>query len=281
MDPLARAPDTERPPALTRREVLRRGAVLGAAVWAAPAIARLPAAVGAAGSAPDHCEPGGPSVSGGVRENPYVVDWSGPGTFDVPAGVTRVTVEVWGAGGDGSPTPGPGGQGSGGGGGGGWARSVLDVGACSSYAFQVGSAGGGSEVGATWFRGDGPEVRATGGQNGAGRDGGAGGTGVGENTASGGVGGNGAGNGGGGGGASAGPWGNGSPGADGQAGAGNLGGTGGVANLDAGSGGAGGDSGQMGMDGDAPGGGGGGTGRNGSPAGVGGHGRIRISWAEP
>jgi len=91
--------------------------MLGAAVWAAPAIARLPVATGAAGS-PLHCEEG-PSISGGVASNPFVVTTPGRGDLVVPAGVTEVTVEVWGAGGNGSSTPGSGRQGTGGGGGGG------------------------------------------------------------------------------------------------------------------------------------------------------------------
>jgi len=112
VDPLERAPGTERPPALTRREVLRRGAVLGAAVWAAPAIARLPAAVGAAGSSP-HCGGDDGLASADGLVSPHVVVEPGQGTFAVPARVTAITVEVWGAGGDGSPTPGQGGRGRG------------------------------------------------------------------------------------------------------------------------------------------------------------------------
>ena len=283
MDPLERAPDTERPPALTRREVLRHGAVLGAAVWAAPAIARLPAAAGAAGSPPVDCGTGEVSGSGGVLENPYLVTSPGPGTFAVPAGVTTITVEVWGAGGDGSPTPGQGGQGSGGGGGGGWAAShIVGLTDCESFSYEVGRGGSGDLGGATWFgtSTDARLLEATGGQNGVGREGGAGGSGrVGSSSAFGGAGGSGGGNGGGGGGASGGPPGSGAPGSDGGDGAGNVGGTGGIALEGQGGGGNGGDRDQFGSNGDGPGGGGGGTGRNGSPAGLGAHGQLRITWS--
>ena len=246
-------------------------------MWAAPAIARLPAAAGAAGSPPIHCGED-PSTSGEVPTSEFVVDSHGAGSFAVPAGVTLLTVEVWGAGGDGSPIPGQGGQGSGGGGGGGWACSAITVSDCTTYSFTVGRAGGGERDGTTRFTADSREVHATGGQNGAGRNGGAGGIGVGENFATGGAGGNGGGNGGGGGGASASRYGFGAPGSDGRDGAGNVGGAGGLANLDAGSGGDGGNRGQMGSNGQGPGGGGGGTGRNGSPAGLGADGKLRITW---
>ncbi len=65
------------------------------------------------------------------------------GMFIVPAGVTTLTVEIVGAGGSG------GGNGGGGGGGGGYASGIYSVNPGDSIYFDVGSAGGGPNGGAT------------------------------------------------------------------------------------------------------------------------------------
>lgn len=99
-------------------------------------------------------------------------DFTTPGTynFTVPAGVTQITVEVWGGGGrGGSVSRGAFGAGvsGGGGGGGAYARSVINVVPGEVYEVQVGAgsnstAGGGS----SWLRKDGTYlVRATGGSS--------------------------------------------------------------------------------------------------------------------
>jgi len=69
-----------------------------------------------------------------------------PYTWTVPAGVTRVMVEMWGAGGGGSNgTPGPG-FGIGGGGGG-YARAFLRVTPGTVYSIQVGGGGANGQAG--------------------------------------------------------------------------------------------------------------------------------------
>ena len=68
--------------------------------------------------------------------------FSTSGSFTVPAGVTKLTVEAWGAGGSGgeySSSYGPGS--SGGGGGGAYSRSLLNVTPGSSYSYVVGAGG--------------------------------------------------------------------------------------------------------------------------------------------
>ncbi|PKP36557.1 MAG: hypothetical protein CVT97_08720, partial [Bacteroidetes bacterium HGW-Bacteroidetes-14] len=71
------------------------------------------------------------------------------GTFTVPAGVTEITVECWGAGGGGSTrTSNAGGSGIGGGGGGGaYSRSVVPVTPGSIYSVEVGTGGEASSPG--------------------------------------------------------------------------------------------------------------------------------------
>ena len=82
--------------------------------------------------------PQGASGSGGGGLN-GIQEFTQSGTFTVPAGVTRLLVEVWGAGGGGSPAFGPPG---GGGGGGGYTRALLFVTPGATYNISVG--GGGS-----------------------------------------------------------------------------------------------------------------------------------------
>lgn len=59
-------------------------------------------------------------------------------TFQVPAGVTSITVETWGAGGRGTTNSTRNGRG-GGGGGGGYSRSVLTVTPITTYNYTVGA----------------------------------------------------------------------------------------------------------------------------------------------
>ncbi|MFZ4059305.1 MAG: hypothetical protein ACOYKE_14275, partial [Ferruginibacter sp.] len=68
------------------------------------------------------------------------------GTYTVPAGVTAITVECWGAGGGGSNITGTGRRG-GGGGGGAYARSILTVVPGTAISVSVGTGGNGSLAG--------------------------------------------------------------------------------------------------------------------------------------
>ena len=263
-------------PALSRRDVLLRGVALGAVVWAAPAIAKLPAASGAAGTeAPCSTE-----CLEAVGTDSHMA-FEDPGThcFVVPAGVTSITVEAWGAGGHGAPY---GNQGGGGGGGGGYASSTIeDVQAVCTISVTVGGAGGDRAGGASWVTYRSQEVRADGGSNATGRDGALGGGGSGTLIRVGGTGGRGSGNSGGGGGAAAGPDGDGADGQDGTGNAGGSEGTGGAGGVGvdgSGSGGRGGDRNQAGVAGSPSGGAGGGAGRGGPTFGTGAPGLVRISW---
>lgn len=84
-----------------------------------------------------------------VAQSPQTYDASG--TFTVPAGVTQVTVEAWGAGGHGGSRSGSAG-GSGGGGGGAYARKVISVTAGSTYTVNVGTGSTtNSPGGDSWF----------------------------------------------------------------------------------------------------------------------------------
>jgi hypothetical protein len=85
------------------------------------------------------------------------VMYTASGTFVVPAGVTSVTIQVVGAGGNG------GGNGGGGGGGGGYARGTYAVTPLASLAVTVGAGGSGSSAGTTSV---GSLISATGGENG-------------------------------------------------------------------------------------------------------------------
>lgn len=82
------------------------------------------------------------------------------GSFTIPAGVTRVIVEVWGGGGNGGradPVAGNSNSG-GGGGGGGYGRQAFTVTPGTVYTVTVGGPGGASSFGSL--------ISATGGQNG-------------------------------------------------------------------------------------------------------------------
>ncbi len=208
-----------------------------------------------------------------------IYDNAGTFTFNLPAGTTSATVEVWGAGGgSGSGTNSIGG---GGGGGGAYARTVFTNPTAGNYTVVVGAggtagtdnsvagAGGNSYLGSTTL------ILAQGGRNGvragAGGAGGTTATSVGTFRFAGGAGGAGGSNGGGGGGSSAGS------GANGTNGIANRG-AGGIAPTDGGNGGAGGDN-ANGFSGLTPGGGGGGAGDDaGRTGGTGATGKVVITY---
>ena len=195
-----------------------------------------------------------------------VYNTSGTHSFVVPAGVSNLTVEVWGAGGGGGTDRGAGG------GGGGYARSVLTVTPGATNTLVVGSGGGISTAGgASWF-GSSSTVFAGGGGGGGSNTstaGGAGGSGnIGDVTFNGGAGGPRSGQTGGGGGGSA------FTNAVGQAGGTPAGGDG------TGPGGDGGTTGISGSPGTAPG-GGGGAGGNGAPGAFGAPGRVIVNYDLP
>ncbi|MEX2640206.1 MAG: invasin domain 3-containing protein, partial [Balneolales bacterium] len=186
------------------------------------------------------------------------------GDFTVPAGVSNITVEVWGGGGGGAR--------AGGGGAGGYARSVLPITSGTVLPFTVGAGGAEDAAGGTTAF-DGGVVAASGGQAGGVTAGGAGGSGTaGEISFTGGTGGTGSDSnqqfpsGGGGG----------SPTENGDGGDAN----GFTAGTGEGNGGAGGaDRNTEGGPGVVPGGGGGGSaGPGGSAAGAGAGGQVRITY---
>lgn len=90
-------------------------------------------------------------------------------TWTCPAGVTAVTVELWGAGGNGEEGSNP----NGGGGGGGYGRITYGVEPETEWEIVVGEAGGEAATGNSTFNN---EARAYGGANGAGNAPGLGGT---------------------------------------------------------------------------------------------------------
>jgi len=109
-----------------------------------------------------------------------VVSWTGSfsssGTFTVPAGVTTIIVECWGAGGAGGGTKNNNSKGGGGGAGGAYAKKTLSVLPGTDYTVTVGTGGpGGTSAGASgnpsWF-GDPTTVYAEGGTGGAAPNGG-------------------------------------------------------------------------------------------------------------
>ena len=71
------------------------------------------------------------------------------GSFTVPAGVTSITVECWGAGGGGGGASTTNPCAGGGGGGGSYARSIISVTPGNSYTVTVGTAGTAGAAGAT------------------------------------------------------------------------------------------------------------------------------------
>ncbi len=229
-----------------------------------------------------------------AAENSQTFTTPGDGQFTVPADVTSITVEVWGAGGGAEDANGS--DSRGGGGGGAYARSVLSVTPGQVLNLHVGS-GGPTNNGSTssrngqdsWFDSS-STLKAQGGKGG-GNTGGNGGSTSGSNSigdfkSAGGNGGNrNNNNGGGGGGGSGGPNG---PGGNGGNGGAPSGGAGGVADNGGGQGGNGGKGGddtpssaRHGQDGFAPGGGGGGGAeQNNTTSGFGADGRITVTYTE-
>lgn len=204
----------------------------------------------------------------------------GTETFTVPAGVTSLTVEVWGGGGTGGSRSGSNDAG-GGGGGGGYSRSILSVTSGNILNYVVGAGApsvtgtNGSSGSDSWFKSTG-DVLAKGGSSGTsgsvnGANGGA--TGVGNIvTYTGGKGGSGSNtNRGGGGGSSAGTGANGIDGVN---------ATGGIAPSGGGNGANGPTTGGIGSPGSIPGGGGSGSLRNGTnqASGAGGNGQVKITY---
>ncbi len=235
--------------------------------------------------------------SGGALKYPWLLLWSlacglvpqahaapvseqfntpGSTTWNAPAGVTQVTVEVWGGGGRGASrlTNGLGG----GGGGGAYSRSVITVVPSTGYTVQVGAGSSTTAAGGDSFFINASTVMAKGGAS-AGDDsttgaaGGAAGSGAGTVKFSGGAGANGVSSNGGGGGSSAGTASDGNAGSD--------TGTGGTAPTGGGAGGDGAPAAGNGTAGSTPGGGGGGsraTGGTPRTGGSGANGRVVLSY---
>jgi len=217
---------------------------------------------------------------------PYIN--AGTYTFVVPAGVTSITIECWGAGGAGGGNPNKNNDGGGGGGGGGYSRSNFNVVPGDSYTVFVGAGGTGS-IGKgvdgedTWVtdptilgaKGGMGGIAAAGGSPGAGGAGGI--SGIGFNKQVGGNGGIGLdknGNGEGGpGGSSAGPTANGTSGPSPWSTI-----TAAAAPTGGGKGGNGGDKNKDGLVGNSFGGGGGGAGGGKQNGGNGADGQVIISW---
>ena len=112
------------------------------------------------------------------------------GSFTVPAGVTSITVECWGAGGGGGGASTTNPCAGGGGGGGSYARSIISVTPGNSYTVTVGTAGTAGAAGATggtggysWFYSS-STILAAGGTGGVGVTTGSGSGGSGGSTSS-------------------------------------------------------------------------------------------------
>ncbi|NUY82079.1 choice-of-anchor D domain-containing protein [Flavobacterium sp. MAH-1] len=197
------------------------------------------------------------------------------GTFTVPAGVTSVTVQAWGAGGHGGNRTSSGR--AGGGGGGAYASSVIAVTPGQSIPITVGQGSGDDNPGGdSWFL-NASTVMAKGGNSGPnnGSTGGSGGSAISSVGATKYAGGNGAGT------TASNSGGGGSSAASTAVGTNASGQTGGNAPGDGGDGGDGRGSGGNGTDGDAPGGGGGGAYKSGSSnrtGGDGGNGRVIVTY---
>ena len=206
-------------------------------------------------------------------------------TFTVPAGVTSLTITMWGGGAAGSPgsstqTR----RGGGGGGGGAWPACTVAVTAEAGYTVTVGAAVSSGSGNASSFPGNDGTCTANAGAATANHAAGAGGTaqtvsGVVTAAQAGGAGGAGVNaneGGGGGGGEGAATT---ATGAAGTAGSGSTGGAGGTGAGTGGDGGRGGDDTGTGITGGtAPGGGGGGAGGNSNTVGAGERGEVIISW---
>src|SRR3989338_2320265 len=87
-----------------------------------------------------------PAVQIENRPTKEDIVFSDPGehTWKVPAGVKKIRVKVWGAGGAGLDSDVPHGKGGGGGGGGGYAEDVINVNAGERYTVNVGKGGAGT-----------------------------------------------------------------------------------------------------------------------------------------
>jgi hypothetical protein len=83
----------------------------------------------------------GTASSGNGFSNMQVYNTPGTYTFIVPAGVTKIMVEIWGGGGGGGSCMGSGA--GGGGGGGGYGKQIFTVTPFTSYTVVVGSGGSG------------------------------------------------------------------------------------------------------------------------------------------
>ncbi|MBI2640653.1 MAG: hypothetical protein HYW91_02045 [Candidatus Sungbacteria bacterium] len=87
------------------------------------------------------------AVGGKCLSNTGVPNWQifgSSGTFNVPAGVTKVMVEVWGGGGGGGGGSWGGSRGGGGGGGGAYAKEIINVTPGSPVTVTAGAGGAGS-----------------------------------------------------------------------------------------------------------------------------------------
>lgn len=217
---------------------------------------------------------------GGALYGQTTDTYTSNGTFEVPPGVTEITVECWGGGGRGGERTGSSGTG-GGGGGGAYARSVLSVTPGDTYSVTIGAGSSNTSPGGdSWF-GSAATVMAKGGNSAAnnstaGASGGAAASSVGDVRYSGGNGATATGNSGGGG-SSAGTGANGANGTVTGGGSAPAGGGNGGNGVSAGSG--------NGSSGIAPGGGGGGGKRGcvwifcaGGGAGSGANGQVRVTY---
>lgn len=226
------------------------------------------------------------SASGQTTQT-VTITTPGANSWTVPAGVNRITVEVWGGGGGGGNSDNSTDDGGGGGGGGAYSIKVFNGSLPASFNYSVGAGGAGAPgssgtnaIGGqdTWFS-SAATLMAKGGSRGRSSDegsnggnGGAAGSSVGDNTLSGGAGASG-GDTGGAGGSSAGPGGSGNGGSGSATTAAVTGG---------GTGGNGGTTGNPGGAGGAPGGGGGGSNDIAAePGGNGGNGQIVITYVVP
>ena len=204
---------------------------------------------------------------------------AGTHSFQVPPGVTQITVEAWGAGGGAATPGGPNNHASGGGGGGAYAAATILVTPTFSFDVIVGAGGSIENPGGDSYFDDGSLLLAKGGEesNGDGGSGGLASASVGTTKYDGGDGGdrqnqNTAGGGGGG---SAFSNANGGDGGDGSSG------IGGTAGSGEGNGGTGGNTGAPGVNGSLPGGGGGGRGQGNVSSGSGADGMVRITYTLP
>lgn len=89
------------------------------------------------------------------------------GNFTVPAGVTKIKVQVWGGGGGGATTAGVSMRGGGGGGGGGYAEGTYTVTPAATHTVIIGAGGAASSAGGSTSFGSPVIISATGGAAGA------------------------------------------------------------------------------------------------------------------